>query len=223
MTLTDMFTAIGAKHGSGVEAIVRRLVDSGTPPGQWTPALAARIVAGNTAASAGGEAQALIDRETIGDYVPSSDRLRLDEVGHHIDQSRLRNAVETIAADLDMADIESVAQLITRIERLARAEAIEAAQTGYGKAMARSKKVQGWKRGLEADACQLCTWWWREGRIWPKDHTMPTHPGCACSQEFVTTTVDNIKPVTIEAYHASEKRRIDQEIAGARNDTEARP
>src|SRR5699024_1259580 len=220
---TDMFTAIGAKHGSGVEAIVRRLVDSGTPPGQWTPALAARIVAGNTASSAGGEAQALIDRETIGDYVPSSDRLRLAEVGHHVDQSRLRKSVETILADLDMDDIESVAQLITRMERLARAEAIEAAQTGYGKAMARSKKGQGWKRGLEADDSQLWSWWWREGRTWPKNHTMPTHPRCACSQEFVTTNVANSKPVTIEAYHASEKRRIYQEISGVCNYTEANP
>src|SRR5699024_3454150 len=194
---------------------------AGQPRGHWTPALAARIVAGNTASSAEGESQALIDRETIGDYVPSSDRLRLAEVGHHVDQSRLRKSVETILADLDMDDIESVAQLITRMERLARAEAIEAAQSGNGKAMARSKKVQGWKRGLEADACELSTWWWREGGIWPKDHTMTTHHGCACSQEFVTTTADNIKPVKIEAYHASEKRRIDQEIAGERNDTEA--
>lgn len=223
MTLTDMFTAIGAERGLSMETIVRRLVDSGTPPGQWTPALAARIVAGNTASSAEGESQALIDRETIGDYVPSSDRLRLAEVGHHVNQSRLRSAVETILVDLDMGDIESVAQLITRMERLARAEAIDAAQSGYGKAMARSEKVEGWKRGLESDACQLCTWWWRDGRIWPKNHTMPTHPGCACSQEFVTTTVDNVKDVTVEAYYASEQRRIDQEIAGARNDTEASP
>ena len=67
------------------------------------------------------------------------------------------------------------------IARLARAETFTAGQSAYSDGIASSPHTKGWIRGLEPDACQLCRWWWREGRVWPKAHPMPTHKGCTCS------------------------------------------
>ena len=92
---------------------------------------------------------------------------------------RLETAVETILS----GDGDPRMQL----SRLGRAEPVEAVQDGYTGAIARSKLLQGWTRGLEADACELCQWWWREGRVWPKDHIMPRHKGCECMPEPVLT------------------------------------
>lgn len=69
--------------------------------------------------------------------------------------------------------------LLMQLGRLALNAPLQAAQTAYGDAIAASG-ARGWVRQLEADPCQLCRWWWREGRVWPTDHPMPTHPGCDC-------------------------------------------
>lgn len=68
-----------------------------------------------------------------------------------------------------------------RLERLATAEPINRSQTAFQGAMRRDSRVDGWVRGLDSKACQLCQWWSRDGRIWPKEHTMPTHAGCVCT------------------------------------------
>ncbi len=81
-----------------------------------------------------------------------------------------------------------------RWERLARAEPIRAAADAYSAAIGRSRAVTGWRRGLSPAACQLCRWWWREGRIWPADHPMPRHTGCTCTPEPITTR-DPVRPV----------------------------
>ncbi|MCV7303113.1 hypothetical protein H7J93_26160 [Mycobacterium barrassiae] len=72
-----------------------------------------------------------------------------------------------------------------RLERLARSEVFEAAQQATHDAMQKQLLVEGWVRQFDADPCQLCRWWWREGRIWPKAHPMPRHPGCNCTQRVV--------------------------------------
>lgn len=72
--------------------------------------------------------------------------------------------------------------IVTRLERLASVLPMESAQDSYGKALQRDPVAQGWLRGLDQGACQLCRWWWREGRIWPKRHPMPKHKGCKCQQ-----------------------------------------
>lgn len=218
MSLVDMFGSIGTQHGLSIETTIRKLLKASAPAADWRHALAARIVAGNTASSAEGESQALLDRELIKDTPSSTDRLRLTELQHHLNQGRIRTAVTTILDDLDVEDDESVEHMITRMERLARAEAIESAQAGYGKGMARSKKVEGWIRDLESNACELCQWWSRDGRVWPANHVMPTHPGCACAQEFVVRRADEIRDVTLKAYYASENRSVDREIAKVTND-----
>ena len=72
-----------------------------------------------------------------------------------------------------------------RLERLARSEVFEAAQQATHDAMQKQPLVEGWVRHMDADPCQLCRWWWRDGRIWPKAHPMPRHKGCNCQPKVV--------------------------------------
>lgn len=91
---------------------------------------------------------------------------------HYVKSDRLRKAITTI---LDTGQVEG-----ERVERLAHTEPIESVQKGFQSSMTESKSVMGWVRQLDADPCELCTWWERDGQTWPADHQMPTHPGCAC-------------------------------------------
>ena len=74
-----------------------------------------------------------------------------------------------------------------RIERLARSEPLEAAQNATIDAMQQQPLVEGWTRQMDDDPCQLCRWWWREGRIWPKEHPFQSHKGCNCQPKVVLT------------------------------------
>jgi hypothetical protein len=88
------------------------------------------------------------------------------------DTPRLVKALLTI--------LGSALDTVMQLTRIATAEPLEAAANRFSEAMAEQPMVTGWVRQLEPDACQLCVWWWREGRVWPKDHPMPTHKGCTC-------------------------------------------
>lgn len=99
------------------------------------------------------------------------------------DSGRLITAVHTVLTE--QADAEM------RLSRLARSESLEAAQNGIHEAMQSEQLVEGWTRQMDADPCQLCTWWWREGRIWPKEHPFQRHKGCNCQPRIVLA--DNIK------------------------------
>lgn len=99
------------------------------------------------------------------------------QVAHYADTGRLRKAVGTVVGT-GVLDPEVTAQ---RLGRLAYSEAVESSQAAFAEAMRESGKVEGWTRGLEPGACELCRWWSREGRVWPVDHTMPTHKGCTCT------------------------------------------
>lgn len=69
-----------------------------------------------------------------------------------------------------------------RLERLGYSVAVDSVQDSYQRELQRDSEVSGWVRGLDAGACQLCQYWYRGGRIWPRDHPMPKHPGCKCQQ-----------------------------------------
>lgn len=71
---------------------------------------------------------------------------------------------------------------LMKIQRIITAESLDSAHIAYQKALAGTRGVDGWIRGMNADACELCQWWWRKGRVWPKTHVMPTHKGCTCHQ-----------------------------------------
>lgn len=101
---------------------------------------------------------------------------------------RLNKAAKTLLATLpDTPDPQG------RAARLGRSEPLTAAQNARGEALTRSQVVEGWTRSVSGSGCQLCNWWSRDGRVWPKDHTMPRHKGCRCTQNPVL--VERVKPV----------------------------
>lgn len=107
----------------------------------------------------------------------------------------------TVAAGVKAGEQDVVRRVITktvttsktidetrnRIVRIAKNEPQEIAKQTYGKALERSKKVEGWTRGLDSDPCELCVWWSRDGRVWPKDYPLAHHKGCQCTQVPVLT------------------------------------
>ncbi len=93
------------------------------------------------------------------------------------ERDRLRKAAGTLVAVLP-----TTADPVARVARLGRAEPLTTAQRAYSEGVARSPHVAGWTRGLSGKPCQLCQWWHRGGKVWPKSHPMPTHKGCTCTQ-----------------------------------------
>lgn len=91
------------------------------------------------------------------------------------DVERLAKAATTV---LDVARASDVPELI--IGRLGRAEPLKTAARTYSDSVRESTLTEGWTRHMDSDPCQLCRWWWREGRTWPKQHPFQTHTGCAC-------------------------------------------
>lgn len=91
-----------------------------------------------------------------------------------LERERILQALGTIVA----SDLDTSMQLA----RLANNEPLDAAADAYTYAMRQEPAVSGWRRGIESGACQLCTWWARDGRVFRTEHTMPRHPGCACHQ-----------------------------------------
>lgn len=86
-------------------------------------------------------------------------------------------------------------QVVGRLERLGYVLPIESTQESYSAALQADGMVEGWQRGLNDDACQLCRWWSREGRIWPKVQPFQTHKGCKCQQVPKVASEDDV-PVT---------------------------
>lgn len=119
------------------------------------------------------------------------------------DMERLTKAVSTVLTD----DDEAVPDVGTRLERLARSEPLDAGQRTVTAVMADHPQVEGWTRHMDADPCQLCRYWWREGRIWPKEHPFQRHKGCACQPKIVVA--ENIQSTIYT-------RRLERERAAAR-------
>lgn len=142
-------------------------------PDEFALLVAAFIAAGNSIAAALGDLSlAAVLSTTLHQPVAALGITR--PAG---DTDRLIKAARTLLATPEATT--------DRWERLATAEPKEAASRAYSAAIAESPHVTGWVRGLSATACQLCRWWWRDGRTWPADHRMPTHKGCTCHPEPV--------------------------------------
>lgn len=111
---------------------------------------------------------------------------------------RLAKGVGTILAG-------HTADVPTRLERMALNEPVQAATDGARHAMLADRRVTGWTRGLEGDGCELCRWWWRNGRVWQPDHPMPRHTGCVCHPvPAVSVTTDNAQ-TTKQAWEAARR------------------
>lgn len=137
-------------------------------------------------------------------------QLFLDSMGQLVDQARaqgsakavqvLRAYVESaldtpvvISPSIPPADFQRLTQALTtilgsdkdtlmQVERLIRGETTKAAQDAYGDSMQNIPEVEGWVRGLDSAACELCHWWWREGRVFHPSTPMQRHTGCMCHQ-----------------------------------------
>jgi hypothetical protein len=105
------------------------------------------------------------------------------------DQPRLQRGVETL-----LVAFEAGEDIDARLTRFASNAPLGAATDAYSEGVKQSTAVEGYVRQMDSNPCQLCRYWWREGRIWPKDHRMPHHKGCACTHRVVT--VDKIRSVS---------------------------
>lgn len=181
-TLVDAWAELGQRAGDDAVELVRRLLETGASLEEIADALAVLVGAHNSAAGAVAEALAAEQLAAWGAAAPPDSATGL---AHQLNADRLRQAAGTVLERLDLADLATLATVEIGAERLARAEAVKAAQANYGSTMASSEDTGGWVRQLEPDACQLCRWWSRDGKTWPSDHPMPTHTGCTCAQRFV--------------------------------------
>lgn len=113
--------------------------------------------------------------ELTGQPAPARGVLPADE------SDRLLQAAQTALENRDTA--------LERVERLARSEPLDTAQTTVTNALDGITRTRGghlgWTRQLNAGACEVCQRWARGSRVWPADHFMPRHPNCACVQRLV--------------------------------------
>ena len=181
-TLVDAWAELGQRAGGDAVQLVRRLLLAGASTDELSGALAVLVGAHNGGAGAVAEALAAEQLARWGAVSPEASAAR---VAHQLDLDRLRTAAGTVLERLDPTDAGTVSTVEAAADRLARSEAVQAAQRNYGTTMGKSRAVSGWVRDIEPDACELCQWWQRDGQVWPAQHVMPTHPGCTCAQRFV--------------------------------------
>lgn len=195
---------LAAETAREVLAVYADLTSERVPPNTSMLLIAAAINRGNAAAVALADVWLSVQIEELsGQPVPTVGVLPVDS------SERLVKAATTVLRDvenslhLDTSDdasnsrqnVESAAQATEseipanspemRLERLARSEVFEAAQQATHNAMQQQPLVEGWVRHMDADPCQLCRWWWREGRVWPKAHPFQSHKGCNCQPKVV--------------------------------------
>lgn len=145
------------------------------------------------------QAAALTSGELAAELSAAAGRpVALPEPVVRVQASKLEQAAATVLAG-------PAEQHADRLARLARASVARAGQDARADGIQRSSLVSGWVRGVDSKSCQLCVWWWREGRVWPKDHHMPRHPGCTCVQ--VPHLVRELVGVSREAYDDSAERK----------------
>lgn len=171
MSFRDELLALGGRAEASVIEVYRRFLDATITRDQAVELLAVLVQKFNLRAAtlADLSLSATLMVETASP-VPVTMTSRATEL------ERLAKAASTV---LVTAEASEVPEAI--VARLARAETFTAGQNAYTEGIATSKATKGWIRGISPQCCQLCEWWWREGRVWPKDHPMPTHKGCTCS------------------------------------------
>lgn len=216
MNDTEVLELIGAKHRDRLlDAYARMTAPPAADRGTITRVLSDMLVQSNAAAGLDGAALAGRQMEELGiqvapDYFrPLTERsARNDAIQRAVaDRARFDTAVTTI---LD-GDDEAVAM---RLGRLAWSESIDSARAVSSEYMRGTEQVDGWTRQLDSDPCELCTWWHRAGRIWPADHSMPTHKGCACAQRWIRTASASIRMVSKEG----QRRSAERDMVGALED-----
>ena len=171
MSFRDDLLALGGRAEASVIEVYRRFLDATITRDQAVELLAVLVQKYNLRAAtlADLSLSATLMVETASP-VPVTMTSRVTEL------ERLSKAASTVLVTAEASDVPEAI-----VARLARSETFNAGQAAYTDGIATSKATKGWIRGVSPNACQLCRWWWREGRVWPKDHPMPTHKGCTCS------------------------------------------
>lgn len=182
MTYQEQLEGIAEQTGAQLAAALAAFVAGELTAEAFVAIVAGYVAAGNSAATVLADLSlaAAVTVQTGKAAAPLGIVRPLD------DPERLALAASTILGDLSDDD-GALAYAGMRLERLARAEAQEAAARAYSEGIKRSRRVSGWTRAISATACQLCRWWSRGGQVWPADHPMPTHKGCTCHPDPITT------------------------------------
>lgn len=179
--LEKLLDALTTSQKERVRVALASLEEGLLTSSEFVDVVASIVLAGNARAYSIGAALArsLIENQTgLVETTPAS------TAGHALDTERVRSGLTTILA----TDKDTLMQL----QRLAGNEVQQAATDGSSDVLATSGRATGWVRELDADACQLCRWWWRDGRVWRTNHPMPRHPGCGCQQTpVVDVATDN--------------------------------
>lgn len=210
MNDSEVLELIGAKHRDRIlDAYARMTAPPAADPSTMARVLSDMLVQANGAAGLDGAALARRQMEELGievapDYFARmTERSARNDAIHRAieDRARFDTAVSTI---LDGGD-EAAAM---RLGRLALAEAIDSARAVAAEYMQGTQQVSGWVRQLDSDPCELCTHWSWSGRVWPADHSMPTHKGCACAQRWVRTAAASVRMVSSKGQRYSEERDL---------------
>lgn len=171
MSFRDELLGLGSRAEAAVVEVYRRYLDATITREQAVELLAVLVQKYNLQAAtlADLSLSATLMVETAAP-VPVTATSRVTEL------DRLSKAASTVLVTAEASDVPEAI-----VARLARSETFNAGQNAYTEGIATSKATRGWIRGVSPNACELCRWWWRDGRVWPKDHPMPTHKGCTCS------------------------------------------
>lgn len=95
---------------------------------------------------------------------------------------RILAGLDTLMQGLDDAKTERDALLA----RYGRSEPARAFQRAYVAAMQERPEVAGYRRVLNAEACELCRWRYRGGKVFSVGTPFAQHPGCGCYPEPVS-------------------------------------
>jgi len=195
VTYTDELEALA---GRSQDAVVR--IFEAWQAGDISTDDAARLIA-NVIAGANSAATSLADLSLAATLMGT---MRAPVAAHGLTvhpgtPARLDKAARTLLA------IPGVTR--ERVARLGRVEPLEAGSRAYSEAITRAPQVSGWRRGLDGNPCQLCRWWWREGRVFRADHPMPRHKGCTCTQEPVVDEATQNHQTQRQARQATASQR----------------
>lgn len=125
---------------------------------------------------------------------------------NHATAERMDAALSTILG----GDPEQVAD---RLQRLGFSDPVNRAQESFQLRMTQDNRVERYTRGLEADACELCRWLYKDGYKYPKSRPMSKHTGCVCHQ--VPVFVEGRKYVDAETLAKREARKQERETDAA--------
>lgn len=172
MSYTEKVVALGARTEAKATEILRLWKAGQISKTEAIGTMSSLIAKANVKATALADASlaATLSLET-GEAVPAIGVTQCS--GGTILRRAIRKILNTPTTEADM---------LMRVQRIARLEPIGQAARAHSKALAAQPAVEGWVRGMDADPCQLCRWWYRDGRVWPKNHPMPHHKGCTCTQ-----------------------------------------